>query len=155
MQTLIQQQKYFEAKSFFCHPNEVKCKAMLKKIKNLSALAKKHGFVKDQRQVVTRFSTKRTFKQILSTVDRQRNIFVIANLHRKKLKHTGEGHYMPIAALSKNQDHCLLMEVARFKYGSAWVKVKRVYNAMKSIDSTDKNVMRGFLVVCRRKSAKR
>eukprot|EP00493_Phyllostaurus_siculus_P022399 UN22731 len=81
-------------------------------------------------------------KQALSTA----LSVVICNYTRKGLNQIGGGHWSPIGGFSEEKDMVLILDVAKFKYGSHWVPLKDMYNAMKTVD-TDANRARGWMVL--------
>lgn len=74
-----------------------------------------------------------------------RDPVVIVSYSRKGLKQTGDGHFSPIAGYHKDEDMCLIMDVARFKYPPHWVKTKILYDAMCRLDPSC-NKTRGWIV---------
>ena len=52
---------------------------------------------------------------------------------------------MPLIAINKNKG--LVMEVARFKYSSAWISLKMLYNSMKAVDFDFPDKLRGFSII--------
>jgi glutathione gamma-glutamylcysteinyltransferase len=68
------------------------------------------------------------------------NGFIIVSFSRETLGQTGSGHFSPIAAYHEATDRCLILDVARFKYGPYWVTVPDLYEATKPEDTmTDKS----------------
>lgn len=65
---------------------------------------------------------------------------------RKVLGQTGSGHFSPIAAYDPVADSVLILDTARFKYGSHWVPLPLLYRAMMTIDP-DSGRSRGYVVL--------
>ncbi|PJD94090.1 MAG: glutathione gamma-glutamylcysteinyltransferase [Legionella sp.] len=87
--------------------------------------------------------TEETFKQILmSALSKQQ--FVIVNFLRTELLQKGRGHHSPLAAYDQQTDRFLVLDVARFKYGSYWVKSHDLWQAVHTVDD---NRYRGFIVI--------
>jgi glutathione gamma-glutamylcysteinyltransferase len=80
-----------------------------------------------------------TAAQVLTSV-------LLASYDRKVLGQTGSGHFSPITAYDPISDSVLIMDTARFKYGSHWVKLSLLADAMKPIDP-DSGRSRGFIVL--------
>ena len=72
------------------------------------------------------------------------NGYVIANFDRKSLNEIGGGHFSPVAAYNAKNDRFLILDVARYKYPSAWVSTSDLYHAVKTQDK-DGN-QRGILI---------
>jgi Phytochelatin synthase len=80
-----------------------------------------------------------TAAQVLTSV-------LLASYDRTVLGQTGSGHFSPITAYDPVSDSVLIMDTARFKYGSHWVQLSLLANAMKPIDP-DSGRSRGFIVL--------
>ena len=78
---------------------------------------------------------------------------MIVSYSRKGLKQTGDGHFSPIAGYHIEEDQCLIMDVASFKYPPHWVKTEVLYNAMCRIDKSC-NKTRGWIVVSHAEKSK-
>jgi len=76
------------------------------------------------------------------------NARVVTCFSRQHLGQTGSGHYSPIGAYHEEQDMCLILDVARFKYPPYWVSVPQLYEAMTHIEPTT-GKRRGFFVLQR------
>jgi glutathione gamma-glutamylcysteinyltransferase len=71
---------------------------------------------------------------------------LVVSYTRKALGQTGTGHFSPIAAYDSVSDSVLILDTARFKYGSHWVKLPLIYEAMKPVDpSTGRS--RGYVML--------
>lgn len=77
--------------------------------------------------------------------ERISNILVVSYT-RQVLGQTGSGHFSPIAAYDNESDSVLILDTARFKYGSHWVKLPLLHEAMKPIDS-DTGRSRGYVML--------
>ena len=71
---------------------------------------------------------------------------LIASYSRKVLGQTGSGHFSPIAAYDGVHDMVLILDTARFKYGSHWVKLPLLFEAMQPIDP-DTGRSRGYVML--------
>jgi glutathione gamma-glutamylcysteinyltransferase len=60
--------------------------------------------------------------------------FIVVSFARGSLGQTGDGHYSPIAAYHESSDRCLILDVARFKYGPYWVSVSDLYESTRPVD---------------------
>ncbi|KAL3662344.1 hypothetical protein V7S43_012671 [Phytophthora oleae] len=58
---------------------------------------------------------------------------VVLNYSRMVLGQTGDGHFSPIGGYHAVRDMVLLLDVARFKYPPHWVKLSRVFEAMRYV----------------------
>lgn len=74
------------------------------------------------------------------------NARVVANFDRKILAQEGAGHQSPLAAYDEVSDSVLMLDVAKFKYPPAWIKLDELLEAMRSVDS-DSGKSRGLVVV--------
>jgi len=75
--------------------------------------------------------------------------FVAVNFARPLLGQAGLGHHSPIGAYDRASDRALVMDVARYKYAPAWVRVPDLFEAMLGDVSPKSNFStpRGYLVV--------
>ncbi|EPZ35810.1 Phytochelatin synthase domain-containing protein [Rozella allomycis CSF55] len=73
---------------------------------------------------------------------------LVVSFGRKSLGQTGDGHFSPIAAYSREHDSVLVLEVARFKYPCYWVDVEMLWRAMHDTDSVTGR-QRGYFVLKR------
>eukprot|EP00551_Chaetoceros_affinis_P006112 CAMPEP_0203670644 /NCGR_PEP_ID=MMETSP0090-20130426/6662_1 /ASSEMBLY_ACC=CAM_ASM_001088 /TAXON_ID=426623 /ORGANISM="Chaetoceros affinis, Strain CCMP159" /LENGTH=548 /DNA_ID=CAMNT_0050535551 /DNA_START=83 /DNA_END=1729 /DNA_ORIENTATION=+ len=71
--------------------------------------------------------------------------FMVVSFARPSLGQTGEGHFSPVAAYHEASDKCLILDVARFKYGPYWVGVKDLYEATRPVDDMT-NQSRGWFL---------
>jgi hypothetical protein len=92
------------------------------------------------------FRSLHEFRHTLSTA-LSNNQFVIVNFLRDGIsENMGGGHHSPLAAYDIDSDRFLLLDVARYKYPSYWVKTKDLWNAINTDDSTSEKT-RGILVL--------
>jgi len=76
----------------------------------------------------------------------QRNEFLVVSYSRKTLGQTGSGHFSPVAAYDETSDSVLILDTARFKYGTHWVSLQLLFDAMLPIDpATTKS--RGYILI--------
>jgi glutathione gamma-glutamylcysteinyltransferase len=80
-------------------------------------------------------NARQTFGQVL-----------IVSYDRSKLGQTGAGHFSPLAGYHEESDRVLVLDVARFKYPSHWLRVKDLFAAMLSVDPQS-NKSRGWLTL--------
>ena len=71
---------------------------------------------------------------------------IVANYNRKTLAQEGAGHQSPIAAYDDASDSVLMLDVAKFKYPPAWIKLTDLLQSMQTIDA-DSGKSRGLVVV--------
>lgn len=76
---------------------------------------------------------------------RREGIITACSYYRKALNQTGDGHFSVIALYNPFSKDVLMLDVARFKYQSLWVPVRKVYDSFKSKDKTTE-LSRGFLL---------
>lgn len=60
---------------------------------------------------------------ILSSSRRQ-GLYLMANISRKTLLQTGDGHFTPIGGYHIDSDKVLLFDTARYKYPPHWVNLE-------------------------------
>lgn len=72
--------------------------------------------------------------------------FVLANYLRAALGQAGAGHWSVLAAYDAQSDRVLILDVAKYKYPPAWVRVSALQKAMNTLDYTS-NKPRGLVVV--------
>lgn len=93
------------------------------------------------------FRSEEDFKKFLTKAMSKKK-FIIVNFARSGLHLEGGGHHSPLAAYDEKRDRFLLLDVARYKYPSYWVKTKDLWKAIYTEDSdAKKNKWRGILVV--------
>ena len=74
------------------------------------------------------------------------DVRIVANYNRKTLAQEGAGHQSPIAAYDEASDSVLMLDVAKFKYPPAWIKLADLLQSMQTVDS-DSGKSRGLVVV--------
>jgi hypothetical protein len=86
---------------------------------------------------VKRDSSLEVFRQdVKASTSSQGELFLAASYSRKTLGQTGDGHFSPIAAYTGEADDMILvLDVARFKYGSYWIPLEAMWKAMDTIDA--------------------
>ena len=72
--------------------------------------------------------------------------FVLANYYRATLGQVGGGHWSALAAYDAQSDRVLILDVAKYKYPPAWVKMSTLKEAIATIDTTS-NKSRGLVIV--------
>lgn len=71
---------------------------------------------------------------------------LLVNFDRKALQQEGGGHVSPVVAYHEAQDRFLVLDVARYKLPSYWVKSEHLFKAMSGIDDRAKR-SRGYVIV--------
>lgn len=59
---------------------------------------------------------------------------MLANYHRPGVGQAGGGHIAPVAAFHSPSDRVLILDVARYRYPSAWVPVVDLWQAIRAVD---------------------
>ena len=72
--------------------------------------------------------------------------FVLANYFRANLGQVGGGHWSVLAAYDAQTDHVLILDVAKYKYPPAWVRLGTLRQALDTLDTTS-NKSRGLVLV--------
>jgi hypothetical protein len=76
---------------------------------------------------------------------------VAINFYRRELGEVGGGHMSPLAAYDPPSDRFLLLDVARYKYGSGWATAASLFEAMNTTDASSwagqPPQSRGFVLV--------
>lgn len=72
--------------------------------------------------------------------------FILVNFCRKYINEKGCGHFSPLAAYNKKADRFLLLDVARYKYPSVWVKTSDLYRAIRKGIDNGTGKSRGFII---------
>ncbi len=85
-------------------------------------------------------------KQLIKAIHSEHQ-YIIINFHRKYIKEVGKGHFSPLAAYDEKTDRFLLLDVARYKYASVWVKTDELYQAIRLNDQGKVKKNRGYLIV--------
>ncbi|KAJ3067015.1 hypothetical protein HDU98_009751, partial [Podochytrium sp. JEL0797] len=74
---------------------------------------------------------------------------MVVSFSRKVLHQTGDGHFSPVGCFHEETGMVLVLDVARFKYPSYFVKLDVLYEAMKPVDKvTGKS--RGYFVLSKK-----
>jgi Phytochelatin synthase len=94
---------------------------------------------------IVRESTLEEFRHdVKKSTSSQGTIFLAVAYSRKVLEQTGDGHFSPLAAYSgEENDLVLVLDVARFKYGSYWIPLEAMWRAMNTVDGAS-GKMRGY-----------
>lgn len=71
--------------------------------------------------------------------------FVLVNYQRSSLQQRGGGHWSVLGAYDTDSDRVLILDVARFSYLPAWVRLPTLLDAINSIDP--RGITRGLLIV--------
>ena len=71
---------------------------------------------------------------------------VIVHYHRQYVGQKTIGHFAPIAAYHEESDAFLILDVARYKYPSAWVPASHLHEAAASWDKAS-DMSRGFIIL--------
>jgi len=74
------------------------------------------------------------------------NRYIVVNFLRDVLQEQKGGHFSPIGAYDQKYDRVLILDVARYKYPPIWVKVKDLWRAINTMDSSSKK-SRGLLFI--------
>jgi len=61
---------------------------------------------------------------------------LLVNYNRPLVGQAGGGHISPLAAYDARSDRVLILDVARYRYPSVWVRLEDLLRAMRSVDST-------------------
>jgi hypothetical protein len=73
---------------------------------------------------------------------------MLVNYHRAAVGQEGGGHISPLAAYHEASDRALILDVARYRYPAVWVELPRLWEAIRSLDSTSGR-SRGLVVISR------
>ena len=73
---------------------------------------------------------------------------LLVNYLRSSMGQEGGGHISPVAAYHAPSDQVLILDVARYRYPSAWVPLPDLWRAMRTTDG-DSGLSRGLVVVQR------
>jgi hypothetical protein len=98
--------------------------------------------------IVIRNSSLEEFRRsVKQSTSSQGDTFLAASYGRKALGQTGEGHFSPIAAYTGEADDMILvLDVARFKYGSYWIALEAMWKAINTIDPATGQI-RGYCML--------
>ncbi len=67
------------------------------------------------------------FRTATLVSSRRQGLYIIANISRKTLDQTGDGHFTPIGGYHTQSDKALLFDTARFKYPPHWVDLDLLF----------------------------
>ena len=97
---------------------------------------------------VIRGSTLEEFRRdVMESTNSHGEKFLAACYSRSALGQVGDGHFSPIAAYTgKADDLVLVLDVARYKYGSYWIPLEAMWNALNTIDEVS-GQMRGYCLL--------
>lgn len=110
----------------------------------LTGLLKSYKLQVDQ-HFASSSSLKSFRKLAVERLKKEGNIVVLA-YSRKKLNQKGAGHISPLGAYHAKSDRFLVLDVASYKYPPHWVKAKKLWEAINTVDSST-NKTRGFVLV--------
>jgi Phytochelatin synthase len=88
------------------------------------------------------------FRAMLLECTKHADQILTCSYSRRVLGQTGDGHFSPIGGYDPTTDHCLIMDVARFKYPPHWVPVPLLFDAMLPNDRATSR-SRGYIVLTR------
>ncbi|ETM98812.1 hypothetical protein PPTG_19251 [Phytophthora nicotianae INRA-310] len=108
-------------------------------------LARCNGVLTEDYRATSDFTLKQ-FREIVKHSCSTSSEIVVLNYSRKVLGQTGDGHFSPIGGYHAERDMVLLMDVARFKYPPHWVKLSRVFEAMRLVVKA-MNKPRGLVIL--------
>ena len=77
---------------------------------------------------------------------------LLANYDRRAIGQAGGGHISPLAAFDEGSDRVLILDVARYRYPSAWVPLSLLLQAMQRPDA-DSGRSRGLVRISRPSAA--
>jgi len=97
---------------------------------------------------VIRGSTLEEFRRdVMESTNSHGEKFLAACYSRSALGQVGDGHFSPIAAYTGKADELVLvLDVARYKYGSYWIPLEAMWNALNTIDEVS-GQMRGYCLL--------
>ncbi len=87
------------------------------------------------------------FKTDLKNSLNNKEKYIIANFHGKKLKLKTNGHMSPIIAYNEQNNKVLIMDVALHKQKWYWADIKKFFNSM---NTKDGNKFRGYLIISKK-----
>ena len=90
--------------------------------------------------------TSKEFRNLAKLALDETGSFVVVNYSRNVLDQKGFGHISPLAAYNAEIDSFLILDVARYRYPSVWVKAKTLYEAMNTNDFISGKT-RGFVII--------
>ena len=111
-------------------------------LEELAGLLKAHGLKTEA--IHGQDLDRETFRRLLEKSLRNPSDRLLVNYDRRSLGQSGGGHISPIAAYHRNSDQVLILDVARYRYPMAWVPVRDLWQAIRTID-TDSGRSRGLV----------
>lgn len=94
------------------------------------------------------------FRRDVERTSRHADEILAVSFSRKALGQTGSGHFSPIGGYSAEHDRVLVLDVARFKYPSYWVKVEELWLSMQPLDEST-GQSRGYSILTRQQATSR
>ena len=86
------------------------------------------------------------FRSLLKTNLHDSSDRLIVNYDRRVIGQKGGGHFSPLAAYDAITDKVLILDVARYRYPSVWVKTHDLWRAMRTLDGIS-GLQRGILAI--------
>ena len=84
-------------------------------------------------------------RNLLSQTLKSSDQYILVNYYRPYIGQSGDGHWSVLGAYDAESDRVLIMDVARFHYLPAWVRITDLLNAINTIDSLGNT--RGLLII--------
>ncbi|KAG1149938.1 hypothetical protein G6F37_002185 [Rhizopus arrhizus] len=96
-----------------------------------------------------------TFLSHLETITSDANSQMVVHYSRSALGQPDIlAHFSPIGGYNKEEDQVLIMDVARGKYPSVWVKTRDLYDAMRMQSIEESGRARGYFILSNPENAK-
>lgn len=83
------------------------------------------------------------FKKACKMTATKPGIHMVVSFGRAGLQQTGVGHFSPLGGYHEASQRVLVLDVARFKYPSYWVRIEELWRAMEAVD-VDTGLARGY-----------
>jgi hypothetical protein len=116
----------------FVRPERVAKEGMT--LEQLAGLLERHG-LKVQWWTADRFDAA-SLRALLRRSLADPGDRLLVNYDRPLLGQAGGGHISPLAAYDARSDRVLILDVARYRYPSVWVRLEDLLRAMRSVDSS-------------------
>ncbi len=100
----------------------------------LSALLASHG-LEVERTYAADLSLEQ-FRQVVRRNLAQGGDRLLVNYYRPLVGQEGGGHISPLAAYNAEGDRILLLDVARYRYPSVWIRTEDLWQAARAVDSS-------------------
>lgn len=100
----------------------------------LTALLGSHG-LQAERSYASDLSLEQ-FRQRVRGNLRQPGDRLLVNYYRPAVGQQGGGHISPLAAYDERSDRILLLDVARYRYPSVWIRTEDLWQAARAVDSS-------------------